>query len=73
MACSNNNNSSVRSSQNGPLPVGPSVDVGAMMTLMQGMVQQLSAQQQNKEVHDQQIALLRDGLMEAQKATATTL
>jgi hypothetical protein len=51
-----------------------------MMALMHGMVQQMGAQQQqlgvqqqNREVQDQQIALLRDGLLAAQKATATAI
>ena len=35
--------------------------------------QQLGAQQQNREVRDQQIAFLRDGLFAAQKATTTAI
>jgi hypothetical protein len=44
-----------------------------MMTLMQGMIQQMNAQQQNREVQEQQITLLRDGLIAAQQATATAI
>ena len=58
-----NNSTGARSSHSVPSQNGPGVDVGAMMTLMQGMVQQLNAQQQNKEVQDKQITLLRDGLL----------
>ena len=40
---------------------------------MSAQQQYLGAQQQNHEVQDQQIALLRDGLLTAQKATATAI
>jgi len=75
-----NNSNGAGSSRSGPSQDGNGVDVAAMMALMHGMVQQMSAQQQqlgvqqqNREVQDQQIALLRDGLLAAQQATATAI
>lgn len=68
MARGNNNHGGAGSSQNGPV-----LDVAAMMTLMQGIVQQLGEQQQNRESHEQQLTILRDALITAQQATATAI
>lgn len=65
MAGGNQNTAGAGTSRSDHIQDGPIVDVEAMMTLMHGMVPQLSAQQQNKEAQDQQIALLRDGLLAA--------